>query len=119
MHKVLLYVSGLYIELPIKEYVMSNNGVGPSWFPEGVRNGLTKFSLKYFTETAWKNHDENYTKGGTIKTKLQADKQFLNELKTDLSDKSFSKKVVGYPLAYSYYTAVSLFGWTAYNYIYM
>lgn len=98
---------------------MSNNGVGPSWFPEGVRNVLTDFSSNYFDEKSWKNHDENYTKGGTIKTKFEADNQFLSEMKASLRTKNFFRKIVGYPLAYSYYFAVSLFGWSAYNYIYM
>lgn len=95
------------------------NGVGPSWFPAKAREKLTQFSLNYFEEDSWKAHDESYSKGGTVATKLKADKDFLNSMKDSLKGKSVSKKIVGYPLAYSYYTAVSLFGWTAYNFIHI
>ena len=96
---------------------MSSNGVGPEWFPSCVTKRLTTFSLIFFNENCWKNHDESYTTGGSIFDKIKADLVFLKDMKTCLQNKSVGIRIVGYLVANLYFLFVSLFGFTAYKYM--
>jgi len=95
------------------------NGVGPAWFPKRLREVLTKFSLVFFDTGSWHKHDIAYTKGGYLKDKIVADLQFLKDLLKETSRKKLPITVLGIPLAFIYFLSVLLFGFSAYNFIYL
>lgn len=92
------------------------NGVGPSWFPKKLRTVLTKFSLLFFEDYCWSNHDIGYSKGGTIYNKIQIDFLFFKQLNGSLRNKNLFKKIVGHLLSTVYFLAVLSFGLISFNF---
>lgn len=92
------------------------NGVGPAWFPASIRDYLTKFSLLFFDASSWENHDEAYTRGGGLYSKLKADFIFLFEMLSSASKRPFFTKIFGYYLAFIYFLLVFFLGSAAYNF---
>ena len=95
------------------------NGVGPAWFPKRLREALTKFSLVFFDTESWNKHDVAYTKGGYLKDKIATDIQFLKDLLKETNKKKLPIRVIGIPLAFVYFGSVLMFGFSAYNFIYL
>ena len=93
---------------------MSVNGVGPEWAPPGVRHVLTLLSGLFFSEASWTKHDEGYARG--CPSRFVCDMKFLKAMLRDAAELSGPVKMAaGGMLAWTFWIAVRLLGWTTYR----
>ena len=90
------------------------NGVGPWWAPGPVRSALTALSGLFFSEASWMRHDLGYARGRPARR--ECDRRFLAAMLRDASRLESEWKMAGASvLAWVFWVAVRVGGWTAYG----
>lgn len=90
------------------------NGLGPWWFPGPVRAGLTRMSRLFFVTASWDRHDEGYARADP--PRRECDRRFLAAMLADAAAASTEWRMAACTgLAWTFWVAVRLFGWTAYG----
>ena len=94
-----------------------SNGVGPAWAPAPVRAALTRLAALFFEEASWERHDRGYGRGGSEADRARFDRLFLAAMLRDASLLKTVPRMFGASLlAWIFWTAVRMGGWTAFNY---
>ena len=93
---------------------MTANGLGPWWFPDGVRRLLTWLSSFFFDEASWRKHDRGYAIGYPARAKC--DWKFLQAMIRDASRTEWLHRMLAcILLGLFFYALVRAFGFFSYN----
>lgn len=93
---------------------MLGNGLGPWWFPEGIRRRLTNLGKRFFEEASWEIHDESYALRSPPRN--ECDRGFLKAMLRDASlQETMWKIFVCCFFAWFIWSLVRMFGWLSYN----
>ncbi len=90
------------------------NGLGPWWFPESFRQGLTMWAARHFVSVSWEKHDAAYAAGEPAR--WICDRGFLRAMLGDAARADHPAAIAGLSaLAWAFWLAVRLFGWLSYG----
>lgn len=91
----------------------AGNGLGPYWFPDIWRAGLTRLSSLFFDEANWQKHDEGYARQHPARS--VCDRKMLS---ASLRDASQANSVLAIffcvGLSWFFWALVRVFGWVSY-----
>ena len=94
---------------------MAHNGIGPSWFPQWLREKLTLFGSTFFETASWEHHDFGYGLG--VPSRAECDRLFLSAMLKDASNTHTVLRMwICCTLAWTFWAFCRLFGWMTYNY---
>lgn len=93
---------------------MVGNGLGPWWFPQFIRRGLTNLGRVFFKEAAWEVHDASYAAG--TPARHICDRGFLGAMLRDASEASSTPRMFACTaLSWTFWAMCRLFGWMSYK----
>ncbi len=93
---------------------MIGNGLGPEWFPAGLRAALTAWASRRYSNLAWEEHDQSY--GAGYPARWVCDRGFLRAMLSRMESATVRGIFALTVIAFLFWAAVRLLGWTRYNY---
>ena len=90
------------------------NGLGPWWFPTGLRRALTQIGRQFFREASWDRHDKGYARG--TPARAECDRKFLMAMLRDASHQpSVARAALCVMAAFLLWTCVPIGGWASFQ----
>lgn len=94
--------------------MVKGNGLGPWWFPAGLRRFLTRLGERFFNEAAWEKHDEGYAR--RYPSRAECDRKFLMAMLRDASRAETVRRAAACVLlAFFFWMAVRVGGSASYG----
>ena len=106
-----------FSDLTEAERLDFGNGVGPGFFPAGLRKWITTTASWFFADASWRHHDFGYACKGTEADRVECDWKFFRAMLRDaLSQPSILMIPPALLISTVFFLAVLLGGWVSFSY---